>query len=466
MKKLNLNENFICRIWEDENNYSDLKTNDGRNVEILNYGKRNDDAGPDYSDARIRLDGNVLSGSIEIHRSSADWNLHGHNTDGKYNDVILHVVLYDDLFSEKKSTVSGSAREIPTVVLSEFLSRSIHCIWKDIINKPSDSFKLPCYPKNSEIHYEEKTGFLKELGHLRLKIKSEKFKERLKELSQYIDAEAAASGQVLFEYFCEALGYSKNKSQFISLSRKIDTAKFSSLNLNRMQTDSLVFGMSGFLTDLIIEDEYSEELFSSWIGIRSKTGKEEMIRSEWNFFRLRPPNFPTLRLAYASGLLFEILNNKFQERLCLEFAESVDILKSMHELLSSVEISPYWKEHYNFGKKSKNENKGIGADRIKDIISNVIFPFMYDKALQSENSNLKNKVEYFYGNNKQKAPVNEISKVMQEQIGVKAINPATEQGLIHLHKFYCIKGKCSDCRIGRSVFEESGVHEPLKIIIY
>jgi len=465
MKKLNLNENFICRIWEEKSNYSDLKSNDGRDVEILEFGNRNIDAGPDYTDAKIKLGGNILSGAIEIHRTTNDWKLHKHQGDGKYNDVILQVALYDDLFSKVKNPIVDQSREIPTVVLSEFLSRSIHCIWKDIINKPSESFRLPCYPKSKEIIYEEKISFIKELGLIRLKHKSEKLGQRKKELNKYIQPHISDK-HVLFEYLCEALGYSKNKEQFISLSRKIDIEKINKLKFDKQQTDALIFGLSGFLSDLKIEDEYSEDLFSNWISIRGEIKKEEMIRSEWNFFRLRPPNFPTLRLSYASGLLYEILYNRFTERLIIEFEESTDILKSMNELFSMVNISPYWKCHYNFGKKSKSENKGIGSDRIKDIISNVVFPFMYLIAEDTGSENLKNKVEYFFKNNKQKSPSNEISKVMQDQLAVNAINPATEQGLIFLHKFFCIKGKCEECKIGRSVFEEDSVHEPLRIIIY
>lgn len=465
MKKLNLNENFICRIWEDKSNYSDLKSNDGRDVEIMDYGHRNKDAGPDYTNAKIRLDGNILSGSIEIHRTTNDWKLHNHQGDGKYNDVILQVALYDDLFSKVKNPIVDQSREIPTVVLSEFLTRSIHCIWKEIINKPSESFRLPCFPMSRDIIYEEKISFIKELGLVRLKHKSEKFRYRKEELIKYKNPDISEK-QMLFEYLCEALGYSKNKEQFISLSRKIDIEKISMLNFDRQQTDALIFGLSGFLSDLKIEDEYSEALFSRWINISGEIKKEEMIRSEWNFFRLRPPNFPTLRLAYASGLLYEILNNKFAERLIMEFEESTDILKSMQTLFSMVIISPYWRCHYNFGKNSRSENKGIGSDRIKDIISNVVFPFMYNKAEDTGSENLKNKVGYFFKNNKQKSPSNEISKVMQDQLAVKAINPATEQGLIFLHKFFCIKGKCEECKIGRSVFEEDSVHEPLRIIIY
>lgn len=465
MKKLNLNENFICRIWEDENNYSDLKTNDGRKVEILDRGKKNPDAGPDYSDAKIRIDGNIYSGSIEIHRTSNDWYLHGHQNDTKYNDVILHVALYDDLFSGNKNTATGRQDGIPTVVLSEFLSRSIHAIWRDIISKPSESFRLPCFPQNNEVFYDEKINFIKEAGLERLRQKSDKFRERISELKEYSD-HGDPEDQVLFEYICEALGYSKNKKQFISLSRKIDVSVIRHLKMNRIQTESLIFGLSGFLSDLKIEDEYSEELFNNWVNVRKNIRREEMTRSEWNFFRLRPPNFPTLRLAYASGLLYEIVNRGFVKELISEFTDSSDIQNSMYNLFSRIKLSDYWERNYNFNKVSATSNRGIGNERIKDIISNVVFPFMYQRSFTENDPNMKNKVEFYFRNNRLMPSVNEISKVMQEQLGIKALNPATEQGLIHLHNYYCIFGKCSMCRIGKEVFREDSVHEPLKIIIY
>ncbi|MBS1519027.1 MAG: DUF2851 family protein [Bacteroidetes bacterium] len=465
MKKLSLNENFICRIWEDSSNYSGLKTNEGLKVGIIDLGKRNNDAGPDYIGSKIKIGGQIMTGSVEIHRTMDDWFMHNHGSDRKYNDLILHVVLYNDLYSENKRAVVSSERVVPTVVLSDFLTRSIHEIWKDIINKPSESFKLPCFPANMEIHFEDKAGFVKRLGLERLKLKSEKFRERIYELKKFRKDESNPE-QAFFEYLCEALGYSKNKQQFIALSRKIEIERVKELDLSAADTEALMFGLSGFLSDRTSEDEYSDDLFERWTRIRRLLKKEEMFRSEWNFFRLRPPNFPTLRIAYASAVLHELVMNDFYGRMRNEFEESKDILKSMTGLFHEVKISRYWKDHYSFGKRSQRENKGIGEDRIKDIISNVIFPMMYFTASDTGNGNLMNKVEYFYRNNRQKAPVNEVSKVMQEQLGISSVNPAVEQGLIHLHKFFCVKGKCSSCSIGRIVFGEEGVHEPLKIIIY
>ena len=134
MTKLNLSENFISQIWENKSYYSDLMTTNDEHVSVIDYGSKNTDAGPDYKNARVNINGKVYTGSIEIHRSVKDWHLHNHRNDKKYSDLILHVVLYgnenEELFS---NPVVRKSRHVPTVILSNHLTKSLHEIWKQSI---------------------------------------------------------------------------------------------------------------------------------------------------------------------------------------------------------------------------------------------------------------------------------------------------------------------------------------------
>lgn len=466
MKKPRLNENFISRIWEDQKFYSGLHTTDSETVEILSYGTRNPDAGPDYKDARVKIGGVQYSGSIEIHRSLEDWNLHKHKGDNKYNDVVLHVVFYRDEFKDDFAFPKvKKARSIHTVILSEFLTCSIHDIWKDIINNPSPAFKLLCFPQNRTVPYDIKTGWLEKLSRDRLMYKTGKISSGIEHTNGKIN-DRGIWEQILFEYICEALGYSKNKEQFLKLSSMIDLKKISDLKLKQIETEALMFGLSGFLFDLRYRDEYCEKLKSEWSRLRNIVNTEPMDKSEWNFFRLRPPNFPTLRIAYASGILNEIIYNDLFRDVIRIFEESENAKKDIVSRFTEVKISGYWKNHYIFGKESNFKVNLTGKERINDIITNLLLPMVFFYSKKFNKKNLENRVLFYYKKEKANKDSNEVIRVMQTQIDFKASTLASSQALMHLHNFYCMKGKCSDCDIGKEVFRNDVVQEPLKIIIY
>lgn len=466
MIKLNLNESFVCRIWEEKSYYSNLKTTSGKEIEIIDFGVINSDAGPDYYNSKVKIDGILYSGCVEIHRSESGWHEHKHSSDNKYNEVILHVVFYKEDFSDDSLIPrAGKSRQVPTVILSEFLTKSLKEIWKEIINNPSPAFKLPCFPKNLELAHSIKTDFFKQLGLQRLNDKSAKIKNRLEGISDNHNKKIFWE-KTLFELICKALGYSKNKNQFLNLSQKIDPEIIKKMSLNRIQFDSVLFGLSGFLKELRYKDNYTEELKINWEILKDEIKKEIADKSEWNFFRLRPSNFPTIRIAYASGILYEIVYKDFFKKIILTFEEKEDLMKELTELFKNIEVSEYWNHHYNFGKESKKETSKIGSDRIKDITVNVLIPLINLYSAKFNKTGLKNRVEFFYHREKQKSGGNEVTRIMEKQLEFKVKSLSDEQALIQLHNYYCLKGKCKDCEIGKITFSNEEVHEPLKIILY
>ncbi len=466
MKKLGLNEDFICRIWEDKSFYTSLKTCNGESVEILNHGTKNPDAGPDYKDAKVKIDGKIYTGSIEIHRSVKDWYAHNHKGDNKYNDLILHVAFYENDEGENYADPKvRKARSIPNVILSKFLSRSVHEIWKEIINKPSPEFKLPCYPDNSSVALPLKNEWIIALSRERLNFKTARLKSQIESLSTEIKKKILWE-QVMFEFICEALGYSKNKEAFLRLSRMVELDIIKKKNLSLTEIDALLFGLSGFLYDLSFKDWYITQLKTNWQRLKDELKAGQMDKSEWSFFRLRPSNFPTLRIAYASGLLHDLLNNNLFKDIIRIFESGNNIKKSLLKRFLEIQISEYWHHHYNFGKLASNELNSIGKERITDIIVNVIVPLVSLYAELFDKVNLKSRVEYFYKKEKQKSGANEVIRVMEKQLCLKVNTMSGEQGLLQLHNFYCVKGKCGTCEIGKTVFANEKVNEPLRIILY
>ncbi|HLT23860.1 MAG TPA: DUF2851 family protein [Ignavibacteria bacterium] len=465
MEKLNLNEDFICRIWENPAYYNDIRTTDGRIVEILDYGKRNQDSGPDYKNSKVKIHNVIYSGDIEIHRTFKDWKDHNHKKDGKYNKVILQVVMWPDEPGKMILPVAKKVREIPTVVLSEFLSSSIHSIWKEIINNPSEKFRLPCYPDGMNVLDSIKKPWVEELSIERLRYKTRRFKTAV-EMLPHLKSERTKWEQVFIEFVFEALGYSKNKEQFRRLAHKIEIVKLRKMKLSPVQLDAVLFGAAGFLKDERHKDEYITALKADWTRLRSRLGIDPLDKSEWHFFRLRPPNFPTVRIAYASALLYEVVYGELFKEIVLTFENQDKPIQKIVEMLISFAPHPYWESHYNFGKQRKTSREvSIGKERVTDIITNVMLPLLFFYSKKFEKTALEEKVlaSYFFT---KRLTQNEITRVMERQLSFKVKSVSQEQGIIQLHNFYCIKGKCSQCKIGKEVFEQEMIYEPLRIILY
>ncbi len=466
MKKLNLNENFICRIWEKTSYYSGLKSIDGKNIEVLFTGEKNKDHGPDYKDAFIRIDGHLFSGDVEIHKSFSDWKAHKHQKEEKYNKVILHIVFWETEKDNESKILAKNSRVIPTVILSKFLTNSIHNIWQEIIDNPSKEFRLPCFEQNVNIPQIKKIDYLETIGLKRLNYRTSRIKQRLEELTDegYEIKKKPVWEKILFEFICEALGFSKNKSQFLKMARLIPLNKITKENYGLEDLDAIIYGAAGLLYNLNNGDLYIDKIKSLKEKHFQNLGIESMDKAEWNFFRLRPQNFPTRRLAYASGVLAEIINNNLFKEIILSF-EDDNAIKRISSLFLGIEISDYWKFHYNFGKSTPKINNSIGVERVKDIIINVIFPFALLYSVSFENTVLRNNIKNFYLTSKSSGR-NEITRIMESQLRVKARTTAVQQGLIHLHNFSCVKGKCDECLIGSSVFVNEDKIDYLQIILY
>jgi hypothetical protein len=463
MKKLSLNENFISRIWTNPDFYSNIKTTDGKTVEILKYGVPNPDSGADFSDALVKIDGHILAGDIEIHKSVKDWETHKHKANRKYNRVILHVVFWND---GPASSFSENERKIPTVILSEFLKFSIHEIWREIINNPSPEFRIPCFGENNSVPEEEKRNWLKELGAARLRYRAERIRNRLATLEEFSSSAKKNNWERLyFEFTLEALGFSKNKNQFLKLSRIIDLLKLNGVCKTCEEYDAVFFGSAGYLGENNFKDKYPGRLYKVWGKKQAELKSDIMDKSEWQSFRLRPKNSPVIRIAAASAFAYELTKEQLFKRTILCFKNSKNPVKDLIDIFLSIPFPDYWKNHSGIDKTSAEQNSIIGRERIFMIIVNVIVPlvYLYSKSFCDEDLFIKIKRLY----NKQKdASKNSVIRAMTRQYGVKPVTISENQGIIHLHNFYCVKQNCGECKIGEKVFDKYSVNEVLRIIIY
>ena len=375
--------------------------------------------------------------------------------------------MWDDEKSGNYIPMAKKSREIPTVILSKFLTKSIHSIWREIINTPSPQFRIPCNPDNSIINTDEKLSVLEIMGRKRLHYRMDRMSNRMDNLTfnGHNPKNSLTWEHILIEFVFEALGFSKNKIPFLKLAQNIDLNKIRRLNLNDLQFDAVLFGMAGMLDNLRFKDDYILKLKKYRDGLKDVLKFETMDISEWNYFRLRPQNFPSVRIAYASAFCSELIKNNIFKNLILAFEKSKNPVKLIRDIFSDIKPSGYWNDHYNFGKSSLGRKFRIGKDRTDDIIINVVFPFLLLYSKYFGNSIIAEKIysEYSILTGYSK---NEITKAMEKQLGIKIRKTISSQGAIHLHNFFCVKGRCNDCNIGNKIFVKEEPLYYLKIILY
>jgi len=482
-------EELIYKIWEEKRIDSSLTTADGLSLEIIDCGERNhDEAGPDYRNARIKIGNITFNGDVEIDTLHSDWKTHGHNLNKRYNKVILHAVLSND--SSYPFVVTQSGRKVPTLSLEKFLSSSIkQNIEQDLkAIQSEDEIAMPCSQLNHKIKRREKLNYLKNLGLQRFRKKCEKNIERLKELillnelnikepkvyhdfhKEILTREYTQKDfehlelwqQLYYEQLFEALGYSKNKDIMLKLSKTVDIKFIKSVDrINKEKIESILFHISGMFPDVmdIADEETSEYLRKSldlWSSIKNNYDSGLLNKNDWNFFKLRPQNFPTIRIAAGARLLEKIVIQEQFIRIINIFKQHTDINKLITKLRNEIIIKGdgYWSGHYNFNKETKTKlNYFIGLGRADEIVINIILPIYSVYFEINGDKELSQKVLDLYLNYYQKEG-NHLVDQINNTLGLKneKFRSVYYQGMIDLFRNYCIKKKCMECEIGKQVF--------------
>lgn len=482
MKTPDINESFICKIWENNKYYSDLTTPNDDKVIILNYGKRNFDSGPDYLNAKIKINNKTLEGDIEIHRDFKGWIEHKHKGDANYNSVILQVVMWNKGLNVNPKV--KRSREVNTVILSDFLKFPIDEIWQEIIAKPTLKFKLPCLEYNDLVPEIILKSYLSKLSMERLNLKSNRIEARISELIFEEKGETKGRNfihkskyweQVFYEFFFEALGFSKNKEPMLKLTQIVKLEKISKF-IKDFDKDKLfviqtiLYGNAGFLDEIKIKSRYPFELKNFWLNKIKYDFAKVLDKHNWKFFRLRPPNFPTVRLAYGSQIIHKVLFDDLFKNLVKTFSSENFNLSAIEKELNRFLLpipDDFWNHNYRFGLKAPVKFKLVGRDRINDIITNVIIPIIYLYSRIFNDDIIKNNALKFYANHNI-ANSNSILKIMEQQLlkskNISINTPAIEQAVIQLYNFYCTRGRCDDCKIKMDFINDKGFD--YKIIFY
>ena len=404
----------------------ELKTTTGQQVEVIDTGLANTDAGPDFFNAKLKLDGVLWIGNIEIHERSSDWFKHGHHADAGYNSVILHIA------SEIDTEISRSNGErIPQIQL--ICPEAVRTNYKELLE--TDSYP-PCYRIIPSLPPFTAHSWMTALQIERFEQKATLLNERLKRCQgNWEDA--------FFITLARNFGFGLNGDAFETWAHRLPFRAVDKHRNDLFQIEAIFFGQAGILEDSD-GDGYYLRLKKEYTYLQHKFGLIPMDASLWRFLRLRPANFPHIRIAQlaclyhrAYGLLSRIMET--------------ETLQGVRDILKGG-TSEYWLTHYTFGGSSPSRPKTLSNTSLDLLIINTVVTFLYAYGLHKGNRVLCARAGSFL--EELKAENNYITR-MWEQCGMKASNAADSQALIQLKKEYCDKKKCLYCRIGYEYLKRS-----------
>lgn len=403
----------------------DFKDIEGNPVEILDFGKWNTDSGPDFLTAKIKINNIIFAGNIELHVKSSDWIFHNHSQDPNYQNIILHVVFQNDIdIHEFKSN------HIPTLELKNYIEENI--LWKYEKLVSGNQF-IPC--ENIISSDQIPFNFHEENVLKKLEEKSSDIEKSLEQFKNNFEA-------VLFHNLAYSFGLKVNAFIFKQIAESIDFTIINKIRQNETQLEALLFGISGWLENP--EDEQMKIWKREFDFIKAKFLISD-LKFHPKFLRLRPPNFPTIRLSQLANLYHQHQNL---------FSKIINAKNSgeLFEIFNTIKASEYWDHRFNFGKTSTvDQPKTLSKDFIELIILNTILPLKYTYH-KYNNEEIAGEILNFYKNipGEKNSVINDWKKV-----GLKIKTALESQSLIYHFKNSCEEKNCLNCSIGFKILKES-----------
>ena len=424
-------ENFIQFIWKHRLYHGkSLSTTCGQTLKVAYPGDQNPHAGPDFFNARIKLDQMVWAGNVEVHRRASDWYKHGHQLDPAYNNVILHVV------GDYDTDVTNSlGRRIQTVV-PEYHENLIQ---RYKVLKGSESW-LPCagYIKGIPIQ---------KLNHWLSVLQAERIVQKGQGIEQILLDSNLSLDEALYMALAPGYGIPVNILPFELLAKRVPFSVLIEFRDSLWDLEAILFGHSGLLFPARTLGPYPMSLWNRYREHNALSIEKPIPRHMWKFLRLRPPSFPTLRISQFASLI----HHRFP---LAERILGTASLSEMEQILRAG-ASEYWTTHYLFGKSSPPLPKFPGEQFIATLLINVIVPFLFslDKNRKKSSAGIRAGEILL----QLKAESNQIIRKWGS-IGIQANNANESQALLQLYNVYCKQKRCFDCQIGAESLK-AAIHE-------
>jgi len=420
-----MREDFLHYLWNSkEFNLNGLQLTDGRPIQIIRFGRHNKDAGPDFLEARVRIAQTLWVGNIELHLKSSDWLLHQHQHDSAYNNVILHVV-----WEEDRSLFRENGERIPCLELCGKIPPEIYTRYKKILTNQA---WIPC-----QIHFSKVPERVKVMWLERLLI--ERMEEKTKKIEENLRFNNFSWAETFYQTLARNFGAKKNSPPFELLAKSIPLPLLAKHRDQPLQVAALLFGQAGFL-DENFKDEYPLQLKKEFQFLKKKYQLLPLKKENWKFLRMRPANFPTIRIAQFAALMVQ--STSLFSRI-LE-AESLVELADLFQ----INISEYWHTHYLFDRSGKVQVRKPGKAIVDSLVINAIVPVLFLYGQYKYDESFTHKALRFLD---EMAPEkNEVIKKWMD-LGFIPCSAGQTQGLLQLKNEFCDKKRCLSCAVGSQI---------------
>lgn len=416
-----MKEDFLHYLWKFKKfDTLNLKTAQNELITIIKTGDYLELSGPDFFNAHIKIENQKWAGNVEIHLKSSDWYLHNHEKDSAYENVILHVVWENDTPIYRKNNT-----EIPVLVLKDYVSKKVIENYNALI---SPKTWISCEKQIKEIDDFVFKNWQERLFFERLERKSTFIYQLLEETNQ--DWEA-----VLFSLLLKNFGLNTNGTSFLQIAKAIPFSIIRKVSFEYENLEALLYGTAGLL-DAEKEDVYFKDLKFRYFYLLHKYQLERVYVDPVQFFKLRPDNFPTIRLSQLASLY-----HKYQNL----FSKIIDLksVKKVYELLN-VSSSLYWQNHYQFDKESPVKSKKLSKSFLDLVIINTIIPLQFAYSNIMGESIAEDLIDFM------KEVTTEKNAIIDKfnSFGIDSKNAFESQTLLELKNEYCNRKACLKCALG------------------
>lgn len=426
-----MTEDFLQYIWKLRLfNTTDLKTVDGQSLMVYSCGQHNFNAGPDFLNARIKIGEETWSGHVEVHIKSSDWNRHGHSDNEQYRNVILHVVYEHDA-----DIYLHQPGDLPVFVLKDCFPLGqweLYTRWLDA------KTWIPCERQLSQV---SQLSWIAWKDRLTI----ERLEQKAKRVLQILNETGADWQETCYRVVARNFGFKINAEGMEMLAESLPQKLLTKHRSDPFQVEALLFGQAGFL-EQNFEDEYPNGLKEEYAFLRQKYQLTPIHSSIWKMARLRPSNFPAIRIAQFADLICKS-EHLFSTLLELERPEDL-------KELFFVEAHPYWQMHYRFDVTGAERiSLKLGSQSVENILVNSAVPVLFTYGqFHDEEKYVDRALKILdFCSAEDNHVITNWSKV-----GVRCSNAAESQSLLWLYNEYCNKKRCLSCNIGLELLKKNG----------
>jgi hypothetical protein len=420
-----MKEDFLYYLWRLKRfDLNDLKTTSGEEITIQNSGELNSDSGPDFLNAKIKIGDTLWAGNVEMHLKSSDWLAHQHQNDPAYDNVIMHVVLDEDQPITRKN-----GEHIPCLELQKRIPPKISKTYKKLLQ---NGHWIPCQQLIHKVPEITRNIWLDRLM-------VERLESKITEIENSLTLNQNNWEETFYQFLARNFGIKINAEPFEQLAKSISLLTLNKHKSSLLQIEALLFGQAGLL-EIDFKDAYPLKLQKEYWFLKRKYRLKAIKGSSWKSMRLRPANFPTIRIAQFATLIYQSVH-LFSKML---IAKNVKEIENMFD----IKISNYWQTHYVFDKPSIKRNKSFGKNAIHLLIINTVAPFLFLYGKKKGEDRFKEKALQLL--EELKPEKNSITEKWKG-LGIDPVSAYQSQALLHLKNNYCNNQNCMNCAIGNVV---------------